>query len=317
MRSLVALRVALLVALPALCAVASAGNRVVVLTDRGDLPSALQLALAQRAEVTMQPGAPSGDAVLDRAAAAQRVAMSTDADAGVWIDGDDIWVVSADGRDVRHAPLSGDASPRAFAAIAASLLDELLAPPENAAHIGVDVHVDITPPSAAVTVAPPVITAPPMVLAPAVVATAPAAPVHHSALIEIGATATTATAGIEAEVLFPISHEHSLALGVTAGVNEGFRDSNFFESGESMFDALLELRHVGSGTTHFDYGVAGGVGNAGDGGEGAIALLRLGVTHSLDTYAVGFSLAPTVLIGFNESNPLLTLTASLHLDLGI
>ncbi|HEY1812238.1 MAG TPA: hypothetical protein VGG74_07760 [Kofleriaceae bacterium] len=306
-----------LLALLALCAVASAGNRVVVLTDRGDLPSALQLALAQRAEVTMQPGAPSGDAVLDRAAAAQRAAVSTNANAGVWIDGDDIWVVSADGREVRHAPLSGDASPRAFAAIAASLLDELLAPPENAAHIGVDVHVDITPPSAAVTVAPPVITAAPAIVTPAVVATATAAPVRPSALIEIGATATTATAGLEAEVLFPIAREHSLALGVIAGVNEGFRDSNFFESGESMFDALLELRHVGSGTTHFDYGFAAGVGNAGDGGEGALALLRVGVTHSLDTYAVGFSLAPTMLIGFNAANPLMTLTASLHLDLGI
>ena len=56
-------------------------------------------------------------------------ALAVGADAAL-IDDRDVCVVSADGRSFRHAPL-GDASPRMFAAVATSLLDELIAPPEG------------------------------------------------------------------------------------------------------------------------------------------------------------------------------------------
>ena len=79
---------------------------------------------------------------------------------------------------------------------------------------------------------------------------------------------------------------------------------------------LLELVMSASGTTHFDYGFAAGRRRRAMAAK-ARSRCSAGVTHSLDTYAVGFSLAPTVLIGFNVSDPLMTLTASLHLDLGI
>ena len=46
--------------------------------------------------------------------------MGMNADAGVWIDGGEIWVVSADGRYVRHAPVPGDASPRGRVAAGAA-----------------------------------------------------------------------------------------------------------------------------------------------------------------------------------------------------
>ncbi len=119
------------------CAVAHAGNRVVVMTDRDYLVAALQVELAGRhLEVVSEPTSPVGDERLDRAAAAQRVAMSNNADASIWIDTDgEVWVVLGDGRDLRHAPLPVDATPRVFATIAASLVDELFAPPESAAGI--------------------------------------------------------------------------------------------------------------------------------------------------------------------------------------
>src|SRR6185312_16291739 len=112
----------------------------------------------------------------------------------------------------------------------------------------------------------------------------------------VGATGTNASAGIEAEALFPIGH--SAALGVTVGFNQGIRYTELLDNGQSLFDAAAELRHVGTGTTHFDYGLVAGIGDESGGGEGAIAALRLGVTHELDTFGVGFSLAPTLLVGF-------------------
>jgi hypothetical protein len=65
--------------------------------------------------------------VLDRAASAQHLAIANDATAVVWIDNGEVWIVSADGRDMRHAPLADSASPHVFGAIAASLLGEMIA----------------------------------------------------------------------------------------------------------------------------------------------------------------------------------------------
>ena len=68
-----------------------------------------------------------------------------------WIDANDVCVVSADGAYFRHTPLPADASPRVFAAIATSLLDELLAPPT----VNVDVNVDIGSPGSGDDYRPP------------------------------------------------------------------------------------------------------------------------------------------------------------------
>src|SRR6476659_2221923 len=96
-------------------------ERVVLLADPGqgaELHSALQVALVGVEITDMAP--PQGPLRLDRAASAQRVAVSVGADAAVWIDGEanDVCAVSADGRSFRHAPLPQDPRARVFAAIA-------------------------------------------------------------------------------------------------------------------------------------------------------------------------------------------------------
>ncbi|HEY1812919.1 MAG TPA: hypothetical protein VGG74_11270 [Kofleriaceae bacterium] len=117
-------------------------NPVVVVSDRADLAGALEV---DHVEVVVEPTATlPGEQVLDRAAAAQHVAMTHGASAAVWVENNEVWVVTADGRTVRHAPIEDASNPRLFAAITASLLDELSAPPENQAQVSVDVA--ITPP---------------------------------------------------------------------------------------------------------------------------------------------------------------------------
>ena len=134
----------------AMAGAAHAGTRIVVMTDPDDA-AALQVALAGRgAEVAPLPE-PEGALRFDRAAAAQRTAVAQQATAAVWIEQDpgtaEVCVVSADGRVLRNAPLPIDVgSPRVFAAIAVSLLDELLTPP-------IEVHVELAP-MPAVTPAP-------------------------------------------------------------------------------------------------------------------------------------------------------------------
>ncbi|HET9991236.1 MAG TPA: hypothetical protein VFQ65_22040, partial [Kofleriaceae bacterium] len=83
--------------------------------------SALELTLAHAQVVVTIARAPEGALALDRAAAAQRSVLAAAATAGVWIEGNDVCVVAADGATVRRAPLPTGATPRVFAAIAASL----------------------------------------------------------------------------------------------------------------------------------------------------------------------------------------------------
>ena len=112
--------------LVALSSVAYA-DRVVVLTDRADLPVALQAATSRVEVVAQAIDAPPGEHVLDRAAAAQHLAITSNATAVVWIDNGEVWIVSADGREMRHASLGDGSNPSVFAAIATSLLGELVA----------------------------------------------------------------------------------------------------------------------------------------------------------------------------------------------
>ncbi len=127
---------------------AGAGTRVVAMVDPDDV-GALRVALAGREIDLAVTPAPGGDLRLDRAALAQRSAVDQRADATVWIENEpgsaEVWVVSANGRQLGHAPLPiEDGSPRVFAAIATSLLDEVLAPPAPPP-MAVDVHVDLAP----------------------------------------------------------------------------------------------------------------------------------------------------------------------------
>jgi hypothetical protein len=112
--------------------VADANSRVVVMTDADDA-AAVQVALAGRGIDIQIVAAPQGDLRLDRAAAAERAAVEQHAAAAVWIDAvpgsTTACVVSADGEVFRDAPLPlVEGSPRMFAAIAVSLLDEVFTP---------------------------------------------------------------------------------------------------------------------------------------------------------------------------------------------
>src|SRR5438128_893957 len=137
-----------LIILLLLAGVAHAGHSTVVVMTDPELGSALQSALSGRGVAIATVQKPGGALRLERAAAAQRAAIEFGADAALWIDLDigsvEVCAVSSDGRYFRHAPLP-DGSPRVFAAIATSLLDELLAPPEAGAPqiaVNVDVHVE-------------------------------------------------------------------------------------------------------------------------------------------------------------------------------
>jgi hypothetical protein len=111
---------------------AYANSSVVVMTDTDDA-AAVQVALAGRGIDVQVVTAPEGVLRIDRAAAALRAAVDHHAAAAVWIDavpGNTMaCVVSADGDMFREAPLPlVEGSPRMFAAIAVSLLDEVFTP---------------------------------------------------------------------------------------------------------------------------------------------------------------------------------------------
>ena len=306
-----------------LCAMAQAGNRVVVMNERPDLPGALQMALAHQAEVSSEPATPAGEQRLDRAAAAQRTAIADNADIGVWIDDNEVWAVLADGRDVRHAPLPADATPRVFAAIATSLVDELVQPPVAPPAI-VDVHVEVTPAPAVAAAAPPATTAIAVapaapiaaVIAPpsAVAEATPILPRPSRTLLEIGGTISNASVGGQVEMLWPISPV--LRLGVLGGLSTMTDGYGFTNSGETLLDAGVELRHIGVGTgkTHFDLGPELGVAYASGGALGGIAAIRFAVTRELASTAVTAAVSPMYLFGFDGEQQSFSVLGSLSVD---
>ena len=292
---------AALVLLIALCSVARAGERIVVMTG-DELSSALELSLASRHVSVATVATPEGAVRLDRAAAAQHAAMASDAGASVWIDAGDVCVVSADGVYFRQAPLPPNTTPRVFAAIATSLLDELFAPPEGSVHV--EVHVDVQPQSA---------TAP-------IIATVDSLDRSKRTLVEFGPTLSPASYGMELELAFPVMP--NLRVGALGGIShlyDGLRDDI---AGTLMYDAALEVRYVGHGITHIDAGLAGGIlsGTTMDGRDtGGFAALRLSYTKEYASSALSFSVAPMVLFDFrgqgNDKN--LGLMSSVRLELPI
>jgi hypothetical protein len=135
------------------------GWSVVLLEDgphAGARAEALTVELAaSRVPVVIGPP-PSGETALLRSAAAQRAARDAHASFAVWVEttdtGDVLRAIDPESEDVRDAPLPGhsrDVEPRTFAAVAASLLDELVAPAAPPVRVVVrvetptgDVHVE-------------------------------------------------------------------------------------------------------------------------------------------------------------------------------
>jgi hypothetical protein len=281
-------------------------STVVVLSDPQSAPalgSALQVTLAGRgvAIATLPP--PDGNLRLDRAASAQHAAVQFNADAALWIDsepdGTEVCAVSADGRFFRHAPLpvgEGDTA-RMFAAIATSLLDELLAPPDAPA-VDVDVHVHVGP-DGAVSATPAVGVAPPGMAAPGIAVVAPRLPEARvrmdRTLFEIGPMASPITFGAELGVATPIGEAYRVgAFGI---LNLAPGDDNHILGGGG-----LELRHVGRGMHHFDIGPVVGVAGLVDASNPdaiVFAGARLAFAWEGEHHGSSVSLVP-VLMGTSE-----------------
>ncbi len=162
---------------------------------------------------------------------------------------------------------------------------------------GVDVDVRVEPSQAPVAVA--VTPVPPVAIeaAPAPIAAAPDVDRVRArkTLIEIGPSISNASYGIEAELAFPITP--SMRVGVVGGLNHMFESFAVEEPGDVLANAGLELRWVGAGTRHFDFGIAGGVAkDAYD--TGGYGSLRFSYVREYDRTGLSFSVEPLALFDF-------------------
>ncbi len=260
------------------CARLAHAQAVVVMAGpeyAGELDAALRVVLAARGTAVASVPAPAGQLRLERAASAQRAAARSGADAAVWIDDAEICAVTVDGHDFRHAPFPADtASPRAFAAIAASLLDEMIAPAPWAAGMNINVNVDITPPGDFGT--------------PAVIAGVPPALRRRDrTLIELGAMASPIGAGVEGGVAIPLTSQWRIAGMVSLG---GSYDAN------SIIPAVgAEVRHVGAGKSrHWDVGPAAGFAAPDKLASIAFAGVRIARTWELARSALSVGVTPLI-----------------------
>jgi hypothetical protein len=296
---------------------APASGRIVLMTDRAEVHEpALAVTLGGGLIIALPP--PAGDLLLDRAAAVQRATVESGADAGVWIDGDDVCVVSADGRALHRAPLPPGASPRAFAAIARSLLDEAFAPPLPA-DVRVEVHVDVTAPgmvppvaegAAVVAVGGGVVGAIAGAGAAAVVAE-PIAPLRDRHLLELGAMVSPLTVGLEAELAWSVTPRWR--FGMLAMI-----DALPFESHPSslLWGSGAEVRRVGSGVRHFDVGLIGGAATAESDTVGFLSV-RLGWVWERSNSGLGLSICPTLVFTGTSDAVLPAIWASLRWELPV
>jgi hypothetical protein len=268
-------------ALVASLGVAHAGRTTVVVMAAPDrsaaLDSALEVTLAGRDVAIASAEPPEGALRLARAAVAQHAAVSLGADAALWVDREagsiEVCVVSPDGGYFRHAPIASE-SPRAFAEIAASLLDELFAPPEGV-NVHVDVHIDgalagatALPMAAVAPLAPP-----PPALAPptAIASTAPdLRPRAGRTLLEIGPAFALVNgglfAGVEGEIAGPI--RSWLRFGVGGHALTPIAGPEEWDSldpwdtepiSSNIYDVFAELRATSAGRRHVDVGLIGGL----------------------------------------------------------
>jgi len=282
---------------------AAEASTVVVLSDPAQAPalgSALQVTLAGRGVAIATLPAPDGGLRLDRAAAAQRAAISSNADAALWIDSapdaTEVCAVSADGRFFRHAPLpvgEGD-TPRMFAAIATSLLDELMAPPDAPA-LDVDMHIHLDPHGGVVAGAPP-----PIGVAPSVAADTSVEPRLRAnrTLIELGPMVSPLTVGGELGFMAPVTPAYRIGAF-------GILDVMPWNSNHIVGGGGAEIRHVGSGTHHFDVGPLGGIAGLLDAGSGGIVFAgaRLSYVWEGASTSTSFSLVPVVFTDGKDAAP--------------
>jgi hypothetical protein len=271
--------------------------RVVVLAEparAGELGAAMEVALADRSVAVTSADQPGGQLRLDRAAAAQRAAVVLGAQAALWIDGDDgvaeVCAVSADGRDFRHAPLASG-SPRVFATVAISLLDELADPPEGPGPaVDVDVRVDVDAAPVAPSTSGRVAAADQLASAPGVTIAAPFDAGRRSprTVLEIGPMVSPATGGVEGEVAFALTP--TMRFGVIGGAQFGFRNDL-----DLVLDGAIELRRVWPGARHADLGAVVGAAYA-VAHEQAIVFAgpRLSYTWERASHSVAVSLVPAI-----------------------
>ena len=274
-------------------------NTVVVLASPdaagAELDDALRIVLAGRGTTVASAPAPAGQLRLERAAAAQRLAVQVGADAAVWLDEADVCAVTSDGHEFRHAPFPAEtASPRAFAAIATSLLDEMIAPPPWAQGLAINVHVDITGAGG-----PPTGMAPPGMIGSIDAAPSPG-PRHKRdarTLLEVGPLVAPLAIGVELGVALPLSRSWRLAPMVAAAVVPG--------DNVAIGAAVVELRRVGAGSRrHWDFGPL--IGAATDGVDPVVlAGARIARTWERAGSALSASLAPIVLapVGTGTTTP--------------
>jgi len=280
--------------------VAHAGHSIIVMSE-GDrvaaLGSAVLQILAGRGIAIATLPQPVGELRLERAAAAQRAALQLGADAATaHAHGRvafDVCAVTADGRAFRHAPLPpdlGDAAPRAFSAIATSLLDELVTPPEPATNVSVDVDVRIngaSPPATQLGFAAEPSRAQPDFAAPGVVDSVPARGIPRTdrTLIEVGPMLSPVTAGVMGGVMFPLRND--VRLGVMAGGHVGLGGGVF------VYNAAAELRTTVRGQrNHFDIGLVGGMASANDhSGDATIGYGGLDLAYTWEDVSHGTTLS--------------------------
>jgi hypothetical protein len=302
---------------------------IVVMSDPGrvgELNSALQVALSGRNVAIATAPLPAGALRLDRAAAAQRVALELGAEVALWIDrapdAIELCAVSSDGRYFRHTPMPPEDSPRAFAAIATSLVDELFAPPEAGFDVDMHVHVDSNgaPPAMAVdatrrgdagagaaiggaalapgAIAPRALAPSPGSMGGGVVASDSVTPVRADrTLLEIGPMLSPMTAGLEAELAFPITP--TFRLGVVGGANVLLWD----DTHQAVYLAGLELRRVSPGQRHLDFGLIGGVAWVAHDDAAPYAALRIGFTWEHAGSGTQLSVAPVIAKVYSDYVP--------------
>ncbi len=279
------MRVSVVILAVVLAAHVARAETIVVMADPAtELDSALRVVMVPRRVDVVGAPLPSGSLRLERAAVAQREAMRLGAHAAVWIDDADVCAVTADGRDFRHAPFSTEAaSARTFAAIATSLLDEMISPEPWAQGFDVNVNVSVTPRGDRVAmVETPMLDAPGL----AVVAAPPSDVRAHAgrAMLEAGPMLSPMTGGVQGAASLSISPAWRVVATAAANMT--------FDGDYTLGVFGGELRHVGRGLSkHWDVGIEGGIASPSN-DPAVFAGCRIARTWEMSSTAISLGVTP-------------------------